>query len=335
MSWDQILNDVADGKMKAGKEQCFGVFMALWLDRIRQDIKVSTFARYHFLLRYHIYPELGMIPLNRLDNEILESYVRKKRSCGSRSGGELSPKTVNCLISLIKQVLRFAEEEGYLDRNLKIRGMRQKKPEIQVMPRKEQRQLEKMAAEDGGPVSLGILVTLYTGLRIGEICALQWKDISLEYSMITVRQTIFRIQEYRTAESGNGTEGARTRIVLSSPKSDSSRRKIPIAGALLNYLKPYRSAPDCYLLTGTENYIDPRTFYGQYRRFLKECGIGPYNYHALRHTFATRCVEGGADIKSLSEILGHADVSVTLGRYVHPSMEQKKQAIEKMIRSMR
>ena len=87
MSWDQILNDVADGKMKAGKEQCFGVFMALWLDRIRQDIKVSTFARYHFLLRYHIYPELGMIPLNRLDNEILENYVRKKRSCGSRSGG--------------------------------------------------------------------------------------------------------------------------------------------------------------------------------------------------------------------------------------------------------
>ena len=101
------------------------------------------------------------------------------------------------------------------------------------------------------------------------------------------------------------------------------------------YLQPYRRAPECYLLTGAENYIDPRTFYGKYRRFLEECGIGPYNYHALRHTFATRCVESGADIKSLSEILGHADVSVTLGRYVHPSMEQKKQTIEKMFLGMR
>ena len=335
MSWNKILNAVADGKMKAGKEQCFGVFMALWLSSIRQDVKASTLARYHFLLQYHIFPELGMIPLNRLDNVLLEEYVRKKRDTGSRDGGELAPKTVNCLISVIKQVLRFAEEEGCLDKPLKIRALRQNKPEIRIMTREEQRQLETMAAKDGGPAALGILVALYTGLRIGEVCALQWKDISLEYSVITVSRTISRIQEYRTREYGSRVKAARTRVVLSSPKTDSSRRMIPIADALKEFLMPYRSAPDCYLLTGKTNYIDPRTFYRKYRRFLEECGIGPYNYHALRHTFATRCVESGADIKSLSEILGHADVSVTLGRYVHPSMEQKKQTIEKMFLGMR
>jgi site-specific recombinase XerD len=99
-------------------------------------------------------------------------------------------------------------------------------------------------------------------------------------------------------------------------------------------MQGYRNEPETYLLTGTEEYMEPRTFYGKYRRFLKECGLDAYNYHALRHTFATRCVECGADIKSLSEILGHSDVSVTLSRYVHPSMEQKKMTIEKMFLSM-
>ena len=228
MNWNQILNAVGDGKMKAGKEQCFGVFMALWLSSIRQDVKESTFARYHFLLRYHIFPELGTIPLDRLDSGILEEYVQKKRVCGSRDGGELAPKTVNCLISVIKQILRYAEEEGYLDRPLKIRGLRQNKPEIRIMSREEQRRLETMAAEDGGTAALGTLVILYTGLRIGEICALQWKDIDLDYSVITVCRTISRIQKYSTREHGKRTEEARTKVVLSSPKTDSSRRQTPL-----------------------------------------------------------------------------------------------------------
>ena len=166
------------------------------------------------------------------------------------------------------------------------------------------------------------------------MCALQWKDISLEYSLITVRQTIFRIQEYDAPESEEAGRKSRTRLILSSPKTEASRRKIPIADSLKTYMQGYRNEPETYLLTGTEEYMEPRTFYGKYRRFLRECGLEAYNYHALRHTFATRCVESGADIKSLSEILGHSDVSVTLSRYVHPSMEQKKMTIEKMFRSM-
>ena len=212
--------------------------------------------------------------------------------------------------------------------------MRERKPEIHVLERGEQKLLEQMAMEDGSLVSLGILVTLYTGLRIGEVCALQWKDISLEYSLITVRQTIFRIQEYDAPESEEAGRKSRTRLILSSPKTEASRRKIPIADRLKTYMQGYRNKPETYLLTGTEGYMEPRTFYGKYRRFLRECGLEAYNYHALRHTFATRCVESGADIKSLSEILGHSDVSVTLSRYVHPSMEQKKMTIEKMFLSM-
>ena len=99
LDWTGIQKAVAAGKLKAGKDQCFGFFMVLWLNRIRQDVKESTFSRYHFLLRTHIFPELGQIPLTELDNGILEDFVREKRTSGSRNGGGLSPKTVNCLIS--------------------------------------------------------------------------------------------------------------------------------------------------------------------------------------------------------------------------------------------
>lgn len=335
LEWIRLQKAIAAGELKESKDQCFGYFMVRWLNGVRQDVKESTFSRYHFLLRTHIFPVLGQIPVSELDNSIMEDFVREKRERGSRKGGSLSPKTVNCLISVIKQVLRFTAEKGCLERDLKIRGPRQKKPEIRVLQRGEQNRLERMAVEDGSLVPLGIIVTLYTGLRIGEVCALQWKDISLEYSLITVRQTIFRIQEYGAGEEDAELRKNRTRLVLSSPKTESSRRKIPIADNLRKYLQRYRNAPETYLLTGTENYMEPRTYYGKYQRFLRECGIEAYNYHALRHTFATRCVECGADIKSLSEILGHSDVSVTLSRYVHPSMEQKKQTIEKMYRSMK
>jgi len=123
--------------------------------------------------------------------------------------------------------------------------------------------------------------------------------------------------------------------VLGVPKTDSSRRVIPLNEDLVRYIAPFKAGDDTFFLTGTEEYMEPRSFYARYKKVMERCGLDHYNYHALRHTFATRCIESGVDVKSLSEILGHSDVSVTLGRYVHPSLDQKRKEMDRLMRSMK
>lgn len=122
---------------------------------------------------------------------------------------------------------------------------------------------------------------------------------------------------------------SKTKLVIETPKTECSKRSIPLPQFLNSYLLEYRQSPGIFLLTGTTKCMEPRNYYRSYKVILKKCGLEQYNYHALRHTFATRCVEYGFDIKSLSEILGHADVNITLRRYVHPSMELKKEQMER------
>ena len=174
------------------------------------------------------------------------------------------------------------------------------------------------------PNNIGILVCLFTGLRVGEICALRWEDISISDKTIHVHHTLQRIQN----RSG---EGAKTRIVITTPKSRCSIRLIPIPDALIRLLVLYRETSSGYFLTNNKNkYVEPRIMQNHFKKVLKENAIAPANYHALRHTFATRCIEVGFDIKSLSEILGHASVNITMNRYVHPSMELKKENMQKL-----
>ena len=172
--------------------------------------------------------------------------------------------------------------------------------------------------------NLGILVCLYTGFRIGEICALKWGNVSFQEKVIYVHQTMQRLQ---CSESGE----SKTQIIISNPKSNSSVRKIPIPDELFNLIDQYTFPENAYFLTGTsKQYVEPRNMQNKFKKAIKECGIENANFHALRHTFATRCVELGFDIKSLSEILGHSSVNITLNRYVHPSMELKQQNMNKL-----
>ncbi len=160
---------------------------------------------------------------------------------------------------------------------------------------------------------LGIYICLFTGIRIGELCALTWDDISLENNMIHIHRTMQRIQ----TPSGE----KKTAILIAEPKSQCSIRDIPIAGTLREKLlqQPVRQG---YVLTGSKNkYVESRTMQNRFKEILDECEIRNAHFHTLRHTFATRCIEVGFDVKSLNEILGHANVSITLNCYVHPSME--------------
>ncbi len=178
--------------------------------------------------------------------------------------------------------------------------------------------------EDLSRYKLGIFISLYTGLRIGEICGLQWGDIHFDNGTLTVQRTVMRIQN---TEPGSKNK---TRLVICRPKTDCSNRTIPLPGFLLDILKAQRKAPDIYLTSGERTVQEPRCFYAAYKRLMKYAELEGYNYHTLRHTFATRCIEQDFDAKSLSEILGHSDVNITLKRYVHPSMDMKRKQMERL-----
>ena len=154
-------------------------------------------------------------------------------------------------------------------------------------------------------------------MRLGEVCALRWSDINLVEGVLRVQRTVYRINY-----------GKRTELVLQTPKSENSIRSIPLTAKMLSVLCRMKDKKDCYLLTGTERPLEPRTMQYRFRRFLEKNNLALRNYHVLRHSFATRCIEGGMDIKSLSEILGHANVQTTLQMYVHPSMATKRAAME-------
>lgn len=176
---------------------------------------------------------------------------------------------------------------------------------------------------------LGIYISLSTGLRIGEICALKWNDINITEGTITVSRTIERIYMVEG-------EKKHTELVISSPKTRNSCREIPMSKELLAIVKPLKKIvnDDFYVLTNDEHPTEPRTYRNYYNGLMEKLGIPRLKYHGLRHSFATRCIEAGCDYKTVSVLLGHSNISTTLNLYVHPNMEQKKRCITKMFKSL-
>ena len=295
-----------------------------WIVSIAPQIKVATMNKYRNLLETYIYPRIGAAELSQITHNFLESYCNSLLQNGRKDGNGLSPKTVSDILSVIRNVLKFAIRSGvsvpYDGKSIRVK---QPVGEMRVLSKVEQERLcqHLLSMPDG--CNIGILVSLFTGLRLGEICALQWKDISVPEQVIHVRYTMQRVQ--------NRFEQTRTKVILTAPKSACSVRTIPIPDALLKIMLSQRPNRTGYFLTGsTQYYIEPRTMQNHFKKALKASGVADANFHALRHTFATRCIEAGFDVKSLSEILGHASVNITMNRYVHPSMELKKENMQRL-----
>ncbi|MCM1218539.1 MAG: site-specific integrase [Lachnospiraceae bacterium] len=297
-----------------------------WLQNKSLFFKESTRVRYQNLLKLYILPEFGKCAPEQLTYARICTFHTGLLLNGGSCKKGLSSKTVSDILSLLYSIFRYAERKDiYIPAGNVTISVKQEKKQIRVLSPDEQKKLCDYLGKEQRLLNLGILLCLFTGLRIGEICALTWKDISAEEQCIYVHKTMQRLQT-------NEQDGQKTYILISAPKSSCSIRKIPVPGEIFERLESVRSLPEAYFLTGVSSkYVEPRTLQYQFKRILEKCGVEDANFHALRHTFATRCVEVGFDIKSLSEILGHANVNITLNRYVHPSMDLKRENMNKLV----
>ena len=311
-------------KEKTAQNIDFESVCVQWLKENEIKNKQSTCARYKYIIEKYIFQNIKSVNITELKKEDINTLTRNLMY-----QNELSPKTVQDILNVLFQIIRFAENQNYIDGfNFSVTKPKLQKNDLQVLTPDEQEKLVIYLKANKNYESMGILLSLFLGLRLGEICALKWSDIDIQRKTISINKTMQRIINKDKNENG------KTKIVIDTPKSQKSIRKIPIPEFLVSDLidLSLNCSMNAYFLTGSINkFTEPRLFQYKFKKYVKESGINDINFHALRHTFATRAVEQNFDVKSLSEILGHSTVGFTLDRYVHPSFELKKQSIEKLV----
>jgi len=285
----------------------------------KSTLKESTFSRYSFICERHIIPYFEGITLDKLSSESINNFTQHKQKNGGLTGMPLSPKTINDMTCLLIQIIR-----NYCKFDPSIEKLACQQSEIKIFNETEYNKLKAYLSIGTDNKKMGIILVMLTGIRIGELCALKWENVDLINEVIYINKTMQRIKD--TTKIGK----AKTKIIEDTPKSNASIRTIPISSILLRKLKEFKANDNTYLLTNTTNYIEPRIYQRHFKNYLEACNIKDNNFHVLRHTFATRAVTRAMDIKTLSVLLGHTDVSFTMKRYVHPNMEHKREQIEKL-----
>ena len=296
---------------------------AAWKEYKRPYVKQSTMAAYVLILENHILPTFGED--NSLPEQSVQAFVLHKIESG------LSTKSVKDILIVLKMVMKFGVKKEwmtYYEWDIKYPPSSENKV-LDVLSVTNHRKILNHIQSHFTFMRLGIYISLSTGLRIGEICALKWSDINVTDGILTVNRTIERIYIIEG-------EKKHTELVINTPKTKNSCREIPMNKELLGMLKPLKKVvnDDYYILTNDERPTEPRTYRNYYKRLMEKLDIPKLKYHGLRHSFATRCIEVGCDYKTVSVLLGHSNISTTLNLYVHPNMEQKKRCIDKVFKSL-
>ncbi len=298
----------------------FAFFCEEWLRQERGKVKESTYVKYDTILARHVLPKLGgCFPLG-ISTQLVERFKQELLD------DALSVKTVRDILTVLRSILKYTTGQypGVFPA-VEISYPKEQKKEARVLSLEEQRQFVAYLQADMDACRFGVLLALLTGLRIGELCALRWENVSLRNKTIHVGATMQRLRDMDNAGEG------KTKVIISTPKSITSIRTIPLTNNAVRLCGQYNPhCPAAFLLTGTEQFMEPRQLQKRMAKYTRECGLEGVHFHTIRHTFATRCVEAGFEIKSLSEILGHSDTAITLGRYVHSSMELKRANMEKL-----
>ncbi len=301
----------------------FNDLIDYWLANIKNNVKESTYSNYSMKIEKHIRPFLGNIRYEDMTSGMLNEFILYKQSCG------LSSKYTADIVVLIKSIAKYAHKTlGYADKTLTCSLPKDKCiSESKILSSSDYCKLISLLLRNATPSNIGILLSASTGMRIGEICALKWSDIDLERKVIVVNKTLQRIK--------NNDGISATKIIITSPKSRTSSREIPLPDIVMPILSENSKDDNCYVITGTERYSEPRAMQYRFRNFIKESGLPLVNFHSLRHTFATQCIAVGFDVKTLSEILGHGSVEITLNRYVHSSLDRKRSCFELLSKSIK
>lgn len=294
-----------------------------WREDKRPYVKRSTFAAYMLILENHILPYFG--ESYSLSEKKVQAFVLQKLNDG------LGIKSVKDILIVLKMVMKFGvkhEWMSYSEWDIKYPTI-EKNKEIEVLTVANHKKILDYIRKNFTFRNLGIYICLSTGLRIGEVCALQWNDMNINTGTISVQRTIERIY---IIEDGK----KRTELVMNTPKTKNSCREIPMSKELLALVKPLKKVvnDDYYVLTNESLPTEPRTYRNYYKRLMEQLDIPKLKFHGLRHSFATRCIESNCDYKTVSVLLGHSNISTTLNLYVHPNMEQKKRCIAKMFKSL-
>ena len=300
-----------------------------WLSNyVKASVKDNTYNRYSDIIQHHLIPKLGDSELCELTPLIVQHFITDLLQNGNLITGKgLSPNSVNSIITVIQGSMSTAYMLGLIDRyemnKLKRPKTVEKKVECFTVP--EQKLIEQAVMNDKRKKMKGIIICLYTGLRIGELLALEWEDIDLVKAELTVN---------KTCHDGKNKNGIFCRIT-DTPKTSNSRRVIPLPKQIMPILKELKKQSDSPLvITGNIGTLSVRSYQRSFERLQKKIGIPKRSFHSLRHTFATRAIECGMDIKSLSEILGHVKPAITLNRYVHSLMEHKRTMMDKLGRML-
>lgn len=296
-----------------------------WKAYKRQYVKKSSYSIYALLCNKYILPSLGSA--TRLDEQSIQSFAADLLSRG------FSIKTVRDTMLVLKMIIRFGEKMNawpHLEYAVHYPTDSEVPREVTTLSDQHLRALLQHLKGHFSFRNLGILICLHSGLRIGEVCGLQWQDIDVQAGVIRVNKTVQRIviRDEGLYESF---------VEIGRPKTISSIREIPLPHDLLALIRPFKKVmpPGNYLLSGTCEPMEPRTLRNYFHNMLRDLGIPKVRFHALRHSFATRCIASRCDYKTVSAILGHSSISTTLDLYVHPDISDKKRCINRLAKEMK
>lgn len=298
---------------------------SLWKADKRQYVKPSSYAAYVHLLNKHLLPFFG--DRSEITADDVQEYANLLLAKG------LGLKTVKDSLLIFKMIHRYGERMGLwapLDCRVQYPTTADGRRALPILTVPQQQRLVRYLQDNFSFRNLGLLICLHSGLRIGEVCALQWKDLDIQTGEIHVRKTISRIW------LSDGEDKVYS-LSIGSPKTQASVRDIPFTKPLATLIRPLRKIvnPEFYVVSNQAHALEPRYFRDYFMKVISHLNIPPVRFHALRHSFATRCIEGKCDYKTVSVILGHASVSTTLDLYVHPGYAEKKKCMDKMARALR
>lgn len=295
----------------------------LWKQEKKLYVKTSTMAAYSLTIQNHLEPWFR--ELDGVTSQSVQRMVDAKLKDG------LGTTTIKGMLIVLKMLLNFGEKHGLVShRIIDVRFPTQRvRRQMHVLTLGEEQKMLDYLARHPSRYNLGLLICLYTGIRIGEVCSLKWEDVDFESGTIKIRRTVHRI--YMIDDGARHSE-----LTIDYPKTAESYRDVPLISRLARSLNEYAdgAAAGSFVISGLNYPTEPQTMRNHFKKVVGVLGLSMRRFHGLRHTFATRCVESKCDYKTLSAILGHSNVSTTLNLYVHPGMEQKRKCVEEMIRSI-